>query len=110
MSIAARLNEDVDHVSVLINGAPKIVLAAADPNEDFIEVPDISSATLFPPRIGCVFAAELLAPLADRFVRYLNATLGQEIFDISEAQGEPIVEPNGVADDVGGKSISSVAR
>jgi hypothetical protein len=32
----------------------------------------------------------------------------QEIFDISEAQAEAVVEPNGMADDLRRKSISVV--
>ena len=36
--------------------------------------------------------------------------LGEEIFDISEAQTESVVEPDGVAGDLGRESVSGVAR
>ena len=39
VSIAPRLNEDVVHNAILIDGAPGIVLYALDPDEDFMHVP-----------------------------------------------------------------------
>ena len=39
MLVPVRLNQDVDHVAVLIHGAPQILLLAVDSNEDFIQVP-----------------------------------------------------------------------
>jgi hypothetical protein len=35
---------------------------------------------------------------------------GEEVFDISEAQTESVVEPDGVADDLGREPVSVVAR
>ena len=49
-------------------------------------------------------------PQPDRFVGHRDAALGQEIFDIAKAHTEAVIQPNGVADDLGGKSISVVAR
>ena len=51
---------------------------------------------------------ELLAPMADRIVRDLNAALGQEDFNISEAQRESVVQPHGVANDLRRESVSTV--
>ena len=38
-----------------------------------------------------------------------DAALGQEIFDISMAQIESIVEPDGVGDDIGRKSVALIS-
>ena len=38
-SIAARLDEDVDHVAVLVNRTPEIVPVALDGYEELIQVP-----------------------------------------------------------------------
>ena len=40
--VAVRLNQDVDHVAVLIHGTPQILLLAVDSNEDFVQVPNIA--------------------------------------------------------------------
>ena len=37
------------------------------------------------------------------FVGHRDAALGQEIFDIAKAHTEAVIQPNGVADDLGGE-------
>jgi hypothetical protein len=44
--IALRLDQDVDHVAVLIHGTPEVMLLAVDSNEDFIQIPVIAQSTL----------------------------------------------------------------
>ena len=44
--ITVRLNQDVDHIAVLIHGAPEILLLTVDSNEDFVQVPDAAKAAL----------------------------------------------------------------
>jgi len=46
--IAARLNQDVDHIAVLIHGSPKIVSSTIDSNENFVQVPAIAEPALTP--------------------------------------------------------------
>jgi hypothetical protein len=35
--------------------------------------------------------------------------LREEIFDVAKAEGEPVIEPNGVADDGGRESVAGIA-
>ena len=44
--IAARLDENIDHVTILINGTPEILTPALDRDEDLVQVPRIAEATL----------------------------------------------------------------
>ena len=44
--------------------------------------------------------SELDAPKADSFAADCDATFSEEIFDISMAEIESIVEPDGIADDI----------
>src|ERR1700709_2505190 len=39
LAIAPRLNEDIEHHAILIDGAPEIVLHALDADEDLVHVP-----------------------------------------------------------------------
>ena len=48
-------------------------------------------------------------PLADRLIRHADAAFGEEIFDISEAQAESVIERDGVTDDFRRESVSAVA-
>ena len=36
------------------------------------------------------------------------ATLSEKVFDIAEAQSEPMVRPNGMADDFGWETVASI--
>jgi hypothetical protein len=42
------LNQNVDHIAVLIHGSPKIVSSTIDSTEDFVQVPAIADPALTP--------------------------------------------------------------
>jgi hypothetical protein len=52
---------------------------------------------------------ELQAPPANRFVGHHNPTDEEQLFDIPIAQAEAIIEPDPVADNLGGKTMVFVA-
>ena len=47
----------------------------------------------------------LPTPWTDGFMRHGDATLEQEFLHVAVAQGEPIVEPDPMADDFAGKAV-----
>ncbi len=98
--IAARLDENIDQVAVLVDGAPEILPLTLDPHEDFVQVPRVAEATLLSCETACVLRSELPTPLADGLVGDADPPLSEEIFDVSEAQTEAVVEPDGMADDL----------
>jgi hypothetical protein len=51
----------------------------------------------------------MVHPTPNRLVRHRNSTLGQQIFDVAQAECEPEVEPNRLLNDLGRESIPSVA-
>jgi hypothetical protein len=106
--ITTRLNQYVDHVSVLIDCSPQVVLLAVDSHEDFIQMPDIAKATLSPlefPRIG---RTELLTPMSNGFIGDDDSALS-EIFDVAETHTEMVIKPDGMTDDLRRKSVSVIA-
>jgi hypothetical protein len=46
-----------------------------------------------------------LTPLADRLVRHIDTAFKQQLLHIAIAQGEVIVEPDPMADDLAGKAV-----
>ena len=52
--IAARLDENIDQVAVLVDGAPEILPLTLDLHEDFVQVPRVAEATLLPSETACV--------------------------------------------------------
>ncbi len=61
--ITTRLDEDVNHVAVLVDSTPEIVLLALDGYEELIQVPRITQATLSPLEPTSILGTELPAPL-----------------------------------------------
>src|SRR5438552_7159316 len=108
--IPARLNQDVDHVAVLIHGTPEILLLAVDANEDFVQVPNIAEAALTPFQFSGIVGTELLTPESNRFIRDDDSAFGEKILDISEAQAETMVNPDGIADNFWRETMTVIAR
>ena len=104
-----RLYQDVDHVAVLIHGTPEILLLAVDSNEDFVQVPNIAEAALTPLQFSGIISTELLAPESNRFLRDDDSAFGEKILDISEAQAETMVNPDGIADDFWRETMTVIA-
>jgi hypothetical protein len=59
--------------------------------------------------VPCVLRSELPTPLPDGFVGDDDPPLQQEFFDVAEAQTEPVIQPDGVTDDLRWESESVVA-
>ena len=102
------LNQNVEHNAVLIHGTPKILLLAVDSDEEFVQIPGITEASLFLLKTSGIVGSEFPAPLADGFVRNNYSALGQKIFHIAEAQTEAMIDSYGVADDFRREKVSVV--
>jgi hypothetical protein len=71
-------------------------------------VPDVAESSLPPPQISSIGRTEFLTPVSDRFIRNKDSSLLKQVFYVSKAQGEPMVEPNSVADDFRWKAMPSI--
>ena len=76
--------------------------------KDFINVQGVAVATMPAFQSSSVNCSELDAPKPDRFSANSNASLGQQIFDVSETEVEALVQPDGVADDIGRESMAFI--
>ncbi len=52
--------------------------------------------------------SELENPTTHGLVRHVEAALGQQVLDVSEAQREAAMEPYGVLDDLGWESVAAI--
>jgi len=107
--IATGLNKNIDHVSVLVNGAPEILPLTLDIHEEFIQMPNVTQSALSSPEPSGIFGPELPTPLPDGLAADCDPALCQEVFNISQAQAESVVAPNGMAYDLRWESISAIA-
>jgi hypothetical protein len=103
------LDENIDYVAILVNSPPQIPSLPLDRHEQFVQVPRVAQATLPSPERPGIFGTELLTPLPDGFVADDDPTLGQKILNISEAQAEAVVEPDGLTDNFRGEPVSAIA-
>jgi hypothetical protein len=106
--VATGLEENIDHVAVLVDCPPQVVPAAADGDEQFVQVPRVAEPPLPAFEAFGVPWPKLEAPLPDGLIGDGDPPLGQEIFGVAEAQTEAVIQPNGVADDFRGESISVI--
>ncbi len=58
-AVSTRLDEDVDDVAILIDSTPEIMPLSLDGDEDLVQVPGISQATLAALQSTSVFRPEL---------------------------------------------------
>jgi hypothetical protein len=106
--IAPGLNEDVENNAILIDGAPEIVLHALDPDEHLVEMPLVPWSWPVASQAIGETRAEFLAPAAHRLVGDNNAALSQDQLNIAPAEAEYVIQPHGLADDLGGKPMAVV--
>jgi hypothetical protein len=79
LGVAAALDDLVEDISVLINGSPEPVLLASNADDHLIQMPDVMRARPLAAEATGVLRTELLAPPADRLVRYDDAALEQHL-------------------------------
>jgi hypothetical protein len=104
--ITSGLNQDVEHNPMLIDRAPEIMLHPLDPDEHFIEVPLVSWPRPTAPQAIGEIRTEFLAPPSHRLVGDDNASFSQDQLHIAQAEAEYVVQPHGVADDLGRKPMA----
>jgi hypothetical protein len=84
------------------------MLHALDPDEDFVQVPLIPWPRPVTAQAVGETRTEFLAPTSHRLVGDENAALSQEQLNIPQAEAEHVVQPDSVADDLGGEPVAVV--
>ena len=109
-SITPGLDEDVDHVTVLVHGPPEIPPSTLNLHEQLVEIPGVTQApTPFPQPLR-ILRTKGATPLPNRLIGDRDPALREEVLGISETQAEPVIQPHSVADDVRWKSVSCERR
>jgi hypothetical protein len=108
--VPATLHQYIQHVPVLINSPPQIVLFPVDGEEDLIEMPRITGLCPPPAQLVRVVLAKCAAPLPDRLIREDDPARCQQFFYVAIAEGESILEPHGLTDNLGREAVALVRR
>jgi hypothetical protein len=86
--VAPALNQHVENLALVIDGAPQVHPFAGNPNHHLVEVPSIARAWAAPSQLSCDPVPEFQNPAPHRFIGNLQAALGEEFFNVAVAQCE----------------------
>src|SRR5690606_1777858 len=89
-----------------IDRPPEPVLPAANAYHHLVHMPFVARGRAISTDIGRDLRPETATPDPDGLVADHDAALGQKILDVSQAQGKPMVEPDGIADDAAWKAMA----
>ncbi len=106
--VTAMLHQDIEGSPMLIHCSPGIGDLAMDGEEDVIQIPLVPGARLTVTQGIGIPLTKLQTSLANCFVGQLDASLGHDLFDVAVAQGEVVVQPNTITDDLRGKGMTFV--
>ena len=106
--ISSASHKNIDYVPILIDGSPQVVTLTTDCDKEFVTMPDVPKSSLLSAQRSSIGRAKLHAPEPNRLIRDDNAALAEQVFHIAEAQREPMVEPDGMANDFRWKAMPSI--
>src|ERR671931_203375 len=84
------------------------MLLAADVQLQLVHMPFVGRSRSAPTELVGVGRPELATPEADGLIADLDASLGEQLFDVAMAQVEPEVQPDRVADELGREAMATV--
>lgn len=89
LCVPSALDEEIQHLSLVVDRPPEPVFTAADRDHNFIEMPMIARSRPRTADIRRDRRPKLQEPPPDRLVGRVNASLGQQFLDIPKGQREP---------------------
>ena len=95
---------------MLVDRAPEPLALAFDLELDLIQRPLVAGACASPSQTSGIARAECGAPGAARLVRNGYPALGEQLFDVPEAEMKPNIEPYRMADDLDRVAIATLRR
>jgi hypothetical protein len=106
--ISPVLHEKIEHHAVLVDRAPEVVQLALDLQEHFTEVPGVARPRPPLAEPASKSGTEPEAPLPDALMTDNDTPLGQDQLHVAQAQAEKVVQPHGMADDLGRETVAGV--
>jgi hypothetical protein len=110
LTVSMFSDQNIDDVPILIHCPPQIVALASDGDKYFINVSDIPEPSLFPAQRSSIGRSKLDAPVSDRLIGDGDTSLRKQILHIAKAECEPMIEPDGMADNFRGEPMTLISR
>lgn len=93
------LDQNVEHLALVIDGPPQIHPSAADLHDDLIEMPAAGRRTAASAQVCRDQRAELDDPATDRLAADLDPALRHQLLDVPDAEREPEIPAHCLHDD-----------
>jgi len=97
---AACLNQDIEGVTLCIDGPPKPVFHTIDRDHGLVQMLFVVKARALPADADSKMCAKPVDPKADRFAPDDNTALRQKIFNIGCAERKAVVGPDRIGEDL----------
>src|SRR5207253_1277933 len=109
-AIAPALDQHLQHLALVIDGAPEVHPLAGDPHHHLVEMPEIAWPRALPAQPARDRWTELQHPAPYRFVGDVEPALGQQFLHVPVARREAEIQPDRVLDDLGREAMAAVAE
>ena len=106
LRITSRLDENVQNITVAVDGAPQPMFLAADHDNNFVEMPLVRRLRAVSPYCFAISATEFDDPGSDGLVTHCVTPLSEKILDITQTKRKPEIRPYGISDHIGRKSVA----
>jgi hypothetical protein len=110
LAVAPALYQHVEHLALVIDGTPEIHLPTGNPDHHLVQMPPVTRPRATPAQPSGDRRAEFQHPTPHRFIGEVEPALGEQLLDVSVAQGEAEIEPDRVLDDLAGKAMAVIAE
>lgn len=94
----------------IVNSAPDPDMLAGNLRYHLVEMPTGRWRQFTTTKVCCDLGAELQCPGADRFVAHVDATMREHLFNVTQAECEAEIEPNGVLNHGGWEAVPFVGN
>lgn len=106
LGVSVFLKQNVQHVPVFVDRSPQPMLDPADLDADLVQMPSRTPPGFSMAQFLGQEWGELDVPLTEGFVTDLNTTLVKQFLNVPLAEGEAVVEPQGIPNDTQRESMS----
>src|SRR5580692_11419760 len=107
--VSLGLDQHIEDLAFGVDGPPKIEHTAIDSQIDLVEVPSRMRFQATLSQVGRDHRSEMIHPTPNGLVGHRHSAFRRQVLDVTQAEGEPEVEPYRLINDLRREPVSSVA-
>jgi hypothetical protein len=108
--VALGLDQHIQNLALGVDGAPQIDHAPIDFQIDLVKMPGLMRLGTALPQFRCNDRSEMIHPTPNGLVGNRYSASGQQVLDVTRAEGEPEVEPYRLVNDLRREPVFSAHK